>query len=128
MIEPQVELLDLISTTVKENFGINVSLDGTPKRGGVSAELGAGYSDALYYDKSATRIIPVLFLSKDANQQLALSRLCQICNYFQRLKVYPAAESFSWLDAVTTTEPNKVGLQEDRQYIYSAIINMSIYF
>lgn len=128
MIEPQVELMDLISKTVKEAYGIHVSLDGTPKRGGVSAELGAGYSDALYYDKSAIRIIPVLFLSKDPDQRLALSRLSQICNYFQRLKVYPEAESFSWLDAVTATEPNKVGIQEDRQYIYSAIINMTIFF
>ena len=37
-MEPQVELMELIRKTINNNCGIEVCLDGTPKRGGVSAE------------------------------------------------------------------------------------------
>jgi hypothetical protein len=127
-MEPQVELLNLIVDTVQNGLELSISLDGLPADGGICAELAAGYNDGLYYDKSAVRILPVLFLSKNKDQQFCVNNLSRICNYFQLLKKYPAAESFSWLDAVTATEPNKTGRQEDGQYIYSAIINMKIYF
>lgn len=127
-MEPQAELLNLIVETVQDELEITVSLDGLPANGGIGAELTAGYGDGLYYDKSAIRILPVLFMSKGKDQQSCVNDLARICNYFQARKAYPAAESFSWLDAVTATEPNKTGRQEDGQYIYSAIINMKIYF
>lgn len=127
-MEPQVELLNLIVKTVKEKCGIEVSLDGTPFEGGVYAELAPGYNDALYYSKQAIKVIPVLFLSKDRDQTVCLNALCRICNYLQALRRYPQVEGFAWLDAVTATEPNKIGRQEDGQYLYSAIVNTKIYF
>lgn len=127
-MEPQVELLSLIVETAQSILDITINLDGLPSDGGICAELAAGYNDGLYYDKSAIRILPVLFMSKNKDQQACVNDLSRICNYFQSLKVYPLAESFSWLDAVTATEPNKTGKQEDGQYIYSAIMNMKIYF
>lgn len=127
-MEPQVELLSHIVKTVQNDLELSVSLDGLPVEGGVAAELAAGYNDGLYYDKRAIRILPVLFLSKHKDQQICVNNLSRICNYFQSLMKYPAAESFSWLDAVTATEPNKTGRQEDGQYIYTAIINIKIYF
>lgn len=127
-MEPQIELVALVRRVVKEKCAIDVCLDGTPKHGGVSAELGAGYADSLYYSKKAIRIIPLLFLSKGKDQAECLNRLCKICNGIQCLKQYPQAEGFSWLDAATATEPNMVGRQEDGQWIYSAVMNMKIYF
>lgn len=127
-MEPQTKLMNMIVKTIDDNCRICVSLDGLPKHGGVSAELAAGYTDTLYYSKHSVRIIPVLFLSKDRDQEDCADRLCRICNYLQSLKLYPQTDGFSWMDAVTATEPNKTGRQEDGQYIYSAIVNMKIYF
>lgn len=127
-MEPQVELMNLVRKTINDGCGIYVHLDGTPKHGGVSAELGAGYTDVLYYSKKAIRILPILFLSKGKDQVDCLDRLSQSCNYLQSLNRYPEAEGFAWLDAVTATEPNLVGRQEDGQWIYSAVMNMKIYF
>ena len=127
-MEPQVELMNLVRMVIRNNCGIEICLDGTPKHGGVSAELGAGYADSLYYSKKAIRIIPVLFLSKGKDQAECLKRLCKICNSLQILKQYPLTEGFSWLDAATATEPNLVGRQEDGQWIYSAVMNIKIYF
>ena len=127
-MEPQVELLDLICTAVKNSCEIDLTLEGTPADGGVSAELSPGYTDSLYYSKKAIRIIPILFLSKNKDQRECLRRLSKICNYLQALKIYPQGSSFTWLDAETATEPNRVGRQEDGQWIYSAVVNMKIYF
>lgn len=125
---PQTKLMELLRKEIMEQCGVSLSLDGLPADGGVSAELAPGYIDSLYYDKAAIRTIPVLLLSKGKDQKAVLDRLCEICNYIQRLKTYPQAAGFAWLDAETATEPNLVGRQEDGQYIYSAIINTKIYF
>ncbi len=127
-MEPQVELMELTKKAVEENCGIRICLDGTPNDGGVSAEVGAGYIDSQYYTKEAIRVLQVLFLSKGSDQVECLDQLGRICNMFQAMRQYPPAESFTWLDAVTATEPNLVGRQEDGQWIYSAVVNMKIYF
>lgn len=127
-MSPQVELMNLIRREAEENCKVEVFLDGTPAGGGVSAELAPGYTDGLYYDKRAVRTIPVLFFSKGRDQEETAETLCRICNYFQHLKRYPQTGGFTWLDAMTATEPNKVGRQEDGQWIYSAIVNMKLYF
>lgn len=127
-MSPQVELMELIRREAAAGCGIEVCLDGTPADGGVSAELAPGYTDALYYDKSAIRTVPVLLIGKDKDQAGCADRLCRICNHLQRLKQYPQADGFTWLDATTATEPNKVGRQEDGQWIYSAIVNTRIHF
>lgn len=127
-MNPQTELMELVSVTIETNCGIKIYLDGTPMDGGISAELSPGYTTGLYYDKSAERIIPVLFLSKGKDQANTADQLCAICNYLHGLKSYPQSKGFVWMDAVTATEPNKIGRQEDGQWLYSAIVNMRIYF
>lgn len=127
-MEPQVELMNLVQKVIQEDCEITVCMSGTPNNGGISMELSSGYNDSLYYSKEAIKVIPILFLSKDKDQQKCATKLCRICNYLQSLKQYPQSDGFSWLDAVTATEPNLVGRQEDGQWIYSAIINAKIYF
>ena len=125
---PQVELLELIRKEISDSCKMPLRLDGMPAKGGISAELAPGYTDSLYYDKSAIRIIPVLFMSKGKDQRTVVNDLCQVCNCLQRLKTYPQTDGFVWLDVETATEPNLVGRQEDGQYMYSAVMNAKIYF
>ena len=90
-MEPQVELLNLIVETVQNGLGLSISLNGLPADGGICAELAAGYNDGLYYDKSAVRILPVLFLSKNKDQQICvndLSRIFTIYHFNQQVQVY----------------------------------------
>ena len=127
-MSPLTELLDKLADTIKDGCGIEISLQELPASGGVYAELSAGYPDAQYYDNTAVRIIPVLFLAKYKSQKECMDSLSNICAYLRKLHPYPQGNTFAWLDARAATEPNKIGRQEDGRYIYSCIINCKIFY
>lgn len=129
-MSPQTELLELICRTAEENceLAYDISLKELHPEGGIYAELGSGFSDTAYFNKTAVRTIPVLFLCRDTDQQKGMEQLCSICNYLQKLKTYPQGETVSWLDAKVATEPNKIGRDEDGKYNFSCIVNCLIYF
>ena len=129
-MKPLTELLNLIVRTAEENCDLdtNISLKELPAAGGLYAELGEGLGRGLYYDKSTVKSIPVLFLCRHKDQERGMEELCSICNYFQRLKRYPQGETFAWLDAEVSREPNKIGRDEDGVYHFSCILDCTIYY
>ena len=128
MDEPQVELLELITSEIEKECSLPVSLDELPPDGGIYAEWSAGYIERMYFDKTAIRIMPLLLLCKNIDQKKCLNDLCKICNYLHSARQYLQGKNVAWKDATTATEPNKVGRQEDGQYIYSCVINIECYF
>ena len=130
MITPQEEFMRLVRDTAQNNSGIDVkiSLKELDPKGGIYAELGSGFVNVQYYDKSAVRIMPVLFLCRNERQMNCVNQLSAICNYLQSLKQYPQGDAVSWLNAVTAKEPNKIGRDEDGMYNYSCIVNCTVYF
>lgn len=128
---PQSEFLSLICKTVEDNCNLDTKISPVelPPEGGLYAELGEGFGNGIYYSKGkSTRTIPVLFLSRNKSQQRCLDQLSDICNYLQRLKVYPQEKHISWLNAETAKEPSKIGRDEDGVYHYSCIVNCLVYF
>lgn len=127
---PQTELLDLITATAEKELVLDtaISLKELPAEGGLYAELGDGFTETAYYDKGTVKMIPVLFLCRHADQQRGLEELCEISNYFQRLKRYPQGSTFTWLDTEIAKEPNKIGRDEDGIYHFSCILNCKIYY
>lgn len=127
---PQTELLELITETAERELDLDtaISLKEIPAEGGLYAELGEGFTETTYYDKGAVKTIPVLFLCRHADQRRGLEELCEICNYFQRLRKYPKGDTFSWLDTEIAKEPNKIGRDEDGVYHFSCILNCKIYY
>ncbi len=123
------ELLELAAETVEKNCYLSdqVRLDELPEAGGLYVEIGSGYNETVYYDRSAVKLIPIVFMAKHVRQQDCMDELTTICEYLQSLKVYPKAETFVWLDAGVATWPIKVGRNEDGQYIYSCIVNCRIF-
>ena len=115
MDEPQVELLELITNEIEKKCSLSASLDELPPDGGIYAEWSAGYTENLYYNKKAIRIIPLLILAKSIDQKKCLNDLCKICNYLHSLKQYPHGKRVAWKDATTATEPNKLGRKEEGQ-------------
>ncbi len=123
---PQSELL--VKTAMEHcELDSGISLEELPAEGGLYAELGEGFVQTQYYDKTEVKIVPVLFLCRNADQRRCLEQLSAICNYFQRLQKYPRGESFSWLDAEVAKEPSKIGRDGDGMYHYSCILNCKIY-
>lgn len=127
---PQAEFLDLICSAAEGHCNLDsaISKKELPAEGGIYAELGEGFGEGMYYNKSAVRMMPVLFLCRDRDQKRCLEQLCDICNYLQGIKKYPQGQTVSWLDAVTAKEPGKIGRDEDGMYHYSCVVNCKIYF
>lgn len=127
---PQTEFIQVFADTVENNCNLDtkISLKELSKQNSLYAELGEGFTDSVYYDKSAVRVFPVLVLARNKNQERALEQLCEICNYLQRLRKYPNGITFSWLDTEIAKEPSKIGRDEDGVYHYSCILNCKIFF
>lgn len=127
---PQTELLELIVKTAEENCNLDsgISLNELSDKNSLYAEFGTAYIETVYYDKTAIRVIPILFLCRNADQQRCAEQLCGICNYLQRLKEYPNCDGANWLDTAVAKEPSKVGRDEDGMYHYSCILNIKCYF
>lgn len=126
---PLSELLELIAKTAEDNCNLDttISLKELPAEGGLYAELGEGFGNMTYYDKSTEKTIPVLFLCRHVDQKRGLEELCEISDYFQRMKKYPQASTFAWLDTEIAKEPNKIGRDADGVYHFSCILNCKIY-
>ncbi len=127
---PITEFMDVLAKAAEENcsLGSAISLDELPAGGGLYAEPGEGFAEAKYYNKTEIKEIPVLFLSRNADQRRCMEQLEDICNYFQRLKHYPVGKMFKWLDAEIAKYPSKIGRDEDGCYHYSAILKCKLYF
>ena len=127
MMEPQVEFMNLFCDLVKDTLSIDVALDELPEAGGFYAESGAPVRESAYYGKSGVWKVPVLILAKSNDQEAGMNGLCKICNAIHNRAEYPSGESVAWLDAQTVTPPNKIGRDEAGRYLFSGIINCSIY-
>lgn len=129
-MSPQEEFLELLINTVEAHCDLdsNVSLDELPKEGGLYAELGQGFAQTTYFNKTQVKVLPVLLLCRNADLQRCAGQLYSICNYLQRLKEYPQGETFRWLDTEIAKEPSRIGRDEDGSYHYSCILNCKIYF
>ena len=127
---PLSEFINLLAETAEKNCELDspVSLKELSAGDSLYAELGSGYSDAVYYDKSSLKVIPVLFLCRNTDQSRCLGQLEEICNYFQRLKQYPVGKSFAWLVTEIAKVPSRIGRDEYSRYHYSCILNNKIYF
>lgn len=125
---PIRELADLIKAQAEILTSEKVMLDEVPAACGIYMELQAGHPIGIYYNQHATRSIPVLFIAKSKEQEWCIDRLSYICQGLQVMQEYPAGEAMAWLDATVATEPNKIGRQEDGQYLYSCVVNITCYF
>lgn len=124
------EFMEILCETVEKNCSLSykLSLEELDPAGGIYAEAGEGFSNIQYYDKSTVKILPVLFLCRDPEQEKGMEQLCSICEYLQKLKSYPDGNTFVWLDTEIAKEANKIGRDEDGVYNFSCILNCKIYY
>lgn len=124
------EFLNLLADTVEKQCDLEyeISLEELKADGGIYAELGEGFTETEYYNKSTLKTIPVLFMCRDKSQKTCMEQLCKICDYLQRLKEYPSGNTFAWKDVTIAKEPSKIGRDEGGMYHYSCILNCQIFY
>lgn len=125
-MQPQTEFLNtLVSTVNKFGLPFRCSIGPLPPHEGLTVEINAGYPETSYYDRRATRVLPLLFLCKSNDKQIAFDTLCALKNNLEQLPEYPSGISFKWVK-VDTKEPDYVG--EQGGHIWACVINAVIYF
>lgn len=129
-VTPQTELLELLCKTVEENCNLDTRIcpQELPADGGLYAEVGEGFTNSTYYNKSTEKTFPVLLLCRHKEQRRGMEQLCNICNYLQRLREYPQGGTFAWLDTSIAKEPNKIGRDEDGAYYFSCVLNCRVFY
>lgn len=129
-MSPITEFMDILVETAEKNCMLEseISLKELKAEGGLYAEPGKGFAESRYYDKTEVKEIPVLFLCRNADQRKCMEQLENICNFLQRLKVYPSGTMFSWLNTEIAEEPAKIGRDEDGVYHYSAVIRCKLFY
>lgn len=124
------DFFDVLLNEIEQNCGLNteISIRELKAEGGIYAELGQGSTDTVYYNKQTVKTVPVLFMCRHKSQKQCMEWLCSICDYLQRLKIYPNGETFAWLDTTIAKEPSKIGRNEDGVYHYSCILICKIHY
>lgn len=125
---PLTELLELFCSVVETQLEISINTSELPADGGVYAEVGAGKTECVYYDKSVIRTIPIHILCKAATQEDCLETLDKICCLMQSLKEYPEAVTFKWLDAAVETEEDEIAKKDGEAYVFACRIYNKIYY
>ena len=128
-MEPQTEALNMVIDTLEANITLfdAIKIDRLPTNQGISCEISTGYNKDIYLNKQSSKVIPLLFLCKHKDQQVAYDTLCKVGNCLQNLSDYPDGPLFSWEKAEVSSEPSKIG-NDGRYYIYSCIVDITIYF
>lgn len=127
---PQTEFFDILLNTVELNCGLGteISVKELGAEEGIYAELGQGSTETVYYNRQMIKVIPALFMCRHKSQKQCMDWLCSICDYLQKLKIYPHGETFAWLDTVVAEEPCKIDRDEDGTYRYSCLLKCKIYY
>lgn len=128
MDEIQSEFMNAFCDLIQRELNLEISLYELPADGGLYAESGAPALQCMYMNKSCLWKIPVLFLSKRKDQQQGLKELEQISMHLHYRKNYPDGTRYGWADASIITPANKIGRDEDGQYLHSCIVNCLVCF
>lgn len=125
-MEPQTELMLNIKEIVENRLQISLNLFELPKDGGVYAELGPTMERRYIRKGPGMCTCPVLFMCKRPVEFDCVDELSKISNYFSRQGRLPNGKSYQSRGLKVSSGPHKTGRTEDRQPVYSCIINFQI--
>lgn len=127
-MSPQKIAIGLILDHIENNLGYRLETTGLPVGGGLSAEVQAAKDNGATLDKQRQdRTLPLLILSKNKIQGVAMEQLFNIGNLISKATELPQDDSVQLLSASVSTDAAPVGKVGDF-WIYSMIVDVRIAF
>lgn len=127
-MSPQKLAIGLILDHIENNLGYRLETTGLPVGGGLSAEVQAAKDNGATLDKQRQdRTLPLLILSKNKIQGVAMEQLFNIGNLISKATELPQDDSVQLLSASVSTDAAPVGKVGDF-WIYSMIVDVRIAF
>lgn len=127
-MSPQKEAIELILNFIEDKLGYTIETTGLPVGGGISAEVQAAKDNGATLNRQRQdRTLPLLLLSKNKTQGVAMEQLFNIGNLLSRTNELPQEECVQLMSATVSTDAAPVGKVGDF-WIYSMIVDVRIAF
>lgn len=127
-MSPQKIAIRLILNFIEDKLGYTIETTGLPVGGGISAEVQAAKDNGTTLDRQRQgRTLPLLLLSKNKTQGVAMEQLFNIGNLISRATKLPQDECVQLMSATVSTDAATVGKVGDF-WIYSMIVDVRIAF
>lgn len=127
-MSPQKKAIELILNFIEDKLGYTIETAGLPVSGGLSAEAQAAKDNGTTLDRQRQdRTLPLLILSKNKIQGVAMEQLFNIGNLISRATKLPQDECVQLMSATVSTDAATVGKVGDF-WIYSMIVDVRIAF
>ena len=125
---PQKKAIELVLDYIQSKLGYSITTQGLPVGGGISAEVQAAKDNGATLNRQRQdRTLPLLLLSKNKTQGVAMEQLFNIGNLISRATKLPQDECVQLLSATVSTDAATVGKVGDF-WIYSMIVDVRIAF
>lgn len=109
-MSPQKRAIKLILYFIEDKLGYTIETTGLPVGGGLSAEVQAAKDNGATLDKQRQdRTLPLLILSKNKIQGIAMEQLFNIGNLISKATELPQDDSVQLLSASVSTDAAPVG-------------------
>lgn len=127
-MSPQKKAIELILNFIKNKLGYTIETTGLPVGGGISVEVQAAKDNGATLNRQRQdRTLPLLLLSKNKTQGVAMEQLFNIGNLISRATKLPQDECVQLMSATVSTDAAPVGKVGDF-WIYSMIVDVRIAF
>lgn len=127
-MSPQKKAIELILNFIEDKLGYTIETTGLPIGGGISAEVQAAKDNGATLNRQRQdRTLPLLLLSKNKTQGVAMEQLFNIGNLVSRTNELPQDECVQLMSATVSTDAAPVGKVGDF-WIYSMIVDVRIAF
>ena len=127
-MSPQKKAIELILNFIEDKLGYTIETAGLPVGGGLSAEVQAAKDNGATLNRQRQdRTLPLLLLSKNKTQGVAMEQLFNIGNLLSRTNELPQEECVQLMSATVSTDAAPVGKVGDF-CIYSMIVDVRIAF
>nr|DAE14427.1 MAG TPA: hypothetical protein [Phage sp. ctIHi3] len=125
---PQKKAIELVLDYIQSKLGYSITTQGLPVGGGISAEVQAAKDNGATLNRQRQdRTLPLLLLSKNKTQGVAMEQLFNIGNLISRATKLPQDECVQLMSATVSTDAATVGKVGDF-WIYSMIVDVRIAF
>lgn len=129
-MSPQKKSIELILNYIESQLGYKIETAGLPVGGGLSAEVQAAKDNGTTLNRQRQdRILPLLILSKNKIQSVAMEQLFGIGNLLSKTAALPQDDDdiVQIISASVATDASPVGKVGDF-WIYSMVIDVRIAF
>ena len=127
-MSPQKIAIRLILNFIEDKLGYTIETTGLPVGGGISVEVQAAKDNGATLNRQRQdRTLPLLLLSKNKTQGVAMEQLFNIGNLISRATKLPQDECVQLMSATVSTDAAPVGKVGDF-WIYSMIVDVRIAF